>query len=64
MGSAAAFCGMKPMDWFLMNESSRSPFPARLRPSISTVPDVGASIPAIRFSSVDFPLPDRPMMLT
>lgn len=32
--------------------------------SISTVPDVGLSRPAIRLSSVLLPLPERPMMAT
>jgi hypothetical protein len=33
-------------------------------PATVTVPLVGLSSPAIRFSSVDFPLPDGPMTAT
>ena len=34
------------------------------RPAMATVPAVGRSSPAIRFSNVDFPLPDGPMTAT
>jgi hypothetical protein len=36
----------------------------RSAPAAWTVPDVGRSIPASRFSSVVLPLPDRPTMAT
>ena len=44
--------------------SASSPSAVMSMPSISTRPEVGASSPAIKPSSVDFPLPDGPTIAT
>jgi hypothetical protein len=42
-------------------DSARSGISCTLAPATTTSPPLGRSIPAIRFSRVDLPLPDRPV---
>ena len=52
---------MNPMCRARQSASSRSGSPEMSVPATRTLPAVGWSMPATRFSSVDFPDPDGPI---
>jgi len=57
-------CGIKPIVVFLKADIAASLSREMSRPSIRTTPALGSSSPAVMLSSVLFPLPDLPVILT
>ena len=64
MGSSWKNWNTMPTVSPLQRASASSPIVSRRWPATVTVPAVGRSMPAIRFVTVDLPLPDGPTTAT